>query len=108
MTVDITKIIIALIGVLSAVITTFVIPWIKSKMTNEKVNTAIEIAGQVVKAAQEMQITGELVKLGITKAEYAWAKAKEALAAKNIVIDDDELLAYIKAAVTDLRETTTW
>ena len=71
-TIDITKIIIALIGVLSTIITTFVIPWINTKLKNEKVKTAIEIAGQVVSAAQELQITGDLEKLGITKAEYAW------------------------------------
>lgn len=102
--VDMTKIVVALMGLLCTIITTFVVPWIKTQMKNEQVQTAIEIATQVVMAAQELQITHELEAMGLTKAEYAWAEAKKALAAKNITIDDDELKAYIKAAVTDLRK----
>lgn len=106
--IDITEIVISLIGLLSAVITTFVIPWINTKIKNEKVKTAIEIARQVVSAAQELQITGDLEKLGITKAEYAWDEAKKALAKKGITISDEELTAYIKAAVTELRTKVEW
>ena len=108
MEVDITKIVIALIGLLSTIISTFVVPWINTKLKNEKVKTAIQIAGQVVKAAQELQITGELEKLGITKAEYAWNEAKNALEKKGIKISDEELTAYIKSAVTDLRTQIEW
>ena len=108
MEVDITKIVIALIGLLSTIISTFVVPWINTKLKNEKVKTAIQIAGQVVKAAQELQITGELEKLGITKAEYAWNEAKNALEKKGIKISDEELTAYIKSAVTELRTQIEW
>lgn len=108
MEVDITKIVIALIGLLSTIISTFVVPWINTKLKNEKVKTAIQIAGQVVKAAQELQITGELEKLGITKAEYAWNEAKNALAKKGIKVSDEELTAYIKSAVTELRTQVEW
>lgn len=105
---DITNIVKAVITLLIALITTFVIPWIDAKKKNEKVQTAIEIAKQVVSAAQELQITGELEQVGLTKAEYAWAEAKEALSKKGIVIDDDELKAYIKSAVTELRKEVEW
>ena len=108
MEVDITKIVIALIGLLSTIISTFIVPWINTKLKNEKVKTAIQIAGQVVKAAQELQITGELEKIGLSKAEYAWNEAKEALAKKNIKISDEELTAYIKSAVTELRTQVEW
>lgn len=108
MEVDITKIVIALICLLSTIISTFVVPWINTKLKNEKVKTAIQIAGQVVKAAQELQITGELEKLGITKAEYAWNEAKNALAKKGIKVSDEELTAYIKSAVTELRTQIEW
>lgn len=108
MEIDITKIVISLIGVLSAVITTFVIPWINTKIKDEKVRTAINIASQVVQAAQELQITGELEKLGLSKAEYAWNEAKNALAKKGIKISDEELTAYIKSAVTELRTKVEW
>lgn len=105
---DITNIVMAIIGLLCAVITTFVVPWINSKIKNEKVKTAINIAYQVVQAAQELQITGELEKIGLTKAEYAWSEAKKFLLEKNISIDDDELKSYIKSAVTDLRKEIQW
>ena len=108
MTIDITELVIALIGILFAVITTYVVPWVKAKMKNEKLQTVMAVATQVVQAAHELQITGDLVALGVDKATYAWNEAKKALAAKNITVDDDELTAYIKAAVTKLRETTTW
>lgn len=105
---DITKIVVALIGLLCTIITTFIVPWINTKIKNEKVKTAINIAYQVVQAAQELQITGKLEQIGLTKADYAWSEAKKALANKNISIDDDELKAYIKSAVTDLRKEIQW
>lgn len=105
---DITKIVVALLGVICAIITTFVIPWLNTKLKNEKVKTAVNIAYQVVQAAQELQITGELEQIGLTKADYAWSEAKKALAEKNISIDDEELKAYIKSAVTELRKEVQW
>lgn len=105
---DITKIVVALLGVICAIITTFVIPWLNTKLKNEKVKAAVDIAYQVVQAAQELQITGELEQIGLTKADYAWGEAKKALTEKNISIDDDELKAYIKSAVTELRKEVQW
>lgn len=105
---DITKIVVALFGVICAIITTFVIPWLNAKLKNEKVKAAVNIAYQVVQAAQELQITGELEQIGLTKADYAWSEAKKALAEKNISLDDDELKAYIKSAVTELRKEVQW
>lgn len=61
------------------------------------------VAAVVVKAANELDITGELIKTGKTKAEYALEEAKKTLASKGITFDEDELITYIKAAVTALR-----
>lgn len=105
---NITNIVTALIGLLCTIITTFVVPWINTKIKNEKVKTVINITYQIVQAAQELQITGELEQIGLTKADYAWSEAKKALAEKNISIDDDELKAYIKSAVTELRKEIQW
>lgn len=100
MTIDITSIIIA---ILSIIITTFVAPWLAEKKNSEKVDTALKIAKTVVNAAWELDATGELAKLGQDKVTYAWDQAKAALLAKGIKIDDDELKAYIKSAVAQLR-----
>ena len=108
MEIDITKIVVALIGLLGTIVTTFVVPWINTKLKNEKVKTVVEIARQVVAAAHELQITGELVEMGMDKATYAWNVAKKALDAKGIKIDDDELKAAIKAEVTNLRKDVVW
>lgn len=105
---DITKIVVALIGLLCTITTSFIIPWLNAKLKNEKVKTTINLIYQVVQAAHELNITGELEAKGMSKAEYAWAESKKALANKNIVIDDSELSAYIKSAVTDLRKEIQW
>lgn len=108
MTIDITEIIIWIIGVLIGLVTTYLIPWIKTKLKNEKIKVVVQIADQVVKAAHELNITGELAEMGLTKVEYAWNEATKALAAKGITIDEEELKAYIKAAVTELRKDVIW
>lgn len=100
---DITIIIEAIIGLIFAIVSTFVIPWLKEKRKTEQLGKVFNIAEQVVGAAWELDITGELVKMGTTKVEYAWCEAKKILAGKNITIDDDELKTYIKNAVAQLR-----
>lgn len=100
---DITTIIEALIALAFALVTTFLIPWIQEKKKSEKLAKIFSVAEQVVYAAWELDITGELVGLGITKVEYAWEQAKKILAEKKITVDDDELKAYIKSEVAKLR-----
>lgn len=108
MNINLTEIIVALIGLLGTIITTFVIPWIKNKSNNEKLKIVVEIARQVVAAAHELQITGELIEMGMDKATYAWIEAKKALSTKGLVVNDDELKAAIKAEVTNLRKDIVW
>ena len=78
-------------------ITAFIIPFIQEKKKSEKLSKIFGIAEQVVYAAWELDITGELVNTGLTKVEYAWNEAKRILAEKKITVDDDELRAYIKS-----------
>lgn len=101
--IDITMIIEAIIAIILALVSTFLIPWLKEKRESEKYAKVFDIAEQVVGAAWELDITGELVQMGVTKVEYAWTEAKKILASKNITVDDDELKAYIKNAVAQLR-----
>lgn len=100
---DITPVLEALIGLAITLITVFLIPWLKEKKKSEKLAKIFRIAEQVVYAAWELDITGELVQMGLTKVEYAWNEAKKILAEKNITVDDDELKAYIKSEVAKLR-----
>lgn len=100
---DITPVLEALIGLTITLITVFLIPWLQEKKKSEKLSKIFNVTSQVVYAAWELDITGELVKMGLTKVEYAWEQAKKILAQKNITVDDEELKAYIKSAVAQLR-----
>lgn len=77
---------------------------------NEQLANAIKVSDEIakvtavaVKAANELDIIGELREKGKTKAEYALEEAKKNLERKGITFDEDELITYIKAAVTELR-----
>lgn len=100
---DITPIVEAGIALVLTLVSTLVIPWIQEKKKSDKMAKIFSVAEQVVYAAWELDITGELVKMGITKVDYAWQQAKNILASKNITVDDDELKAYIKGEVARLR-----
>jgi hypothetical protein len=111
---DITTILTCVIRLLTAIAITFVIPLIAEKRKNEKVAHALQIAEEVGKiaysvaaAANEYDITGELIKIGKTKAEYALELAKKELSDKGIVYDEELLIKDIKAAVTKLRVNIT-
>jgi hypothetical protein len=100
---DITNLIEALIALVLTLITTFLIPWLNEKKKTEKLSKVFTIAEQVVYAAWELDLTGELVKMGISKVDYAWDQAKKILAENKLAVDDDELKAYIKSEVAKLR-----
>lgn len=100
---DITPVLEAMGTLAIALVTAFLIPWIQEQKKSEKLAKIFSVAEQVVYAAWELDITGELVELGITKVEYAWNEAKKILAKKNITVDDDELKAYIKSEVAKFR-----
>lgn len=101
--IDITVIIEAIIALIFALVTTFLIPWLREKAESEKLSKVFSVAEQVVYAAWELDITGELVEMGISKVDYAWDQSKKILAEKNITVDDDTLKAYIKSEVAKLR-----
>lgn len=100
---DITTILEALIALAMAIVTTFLIPWIQEKKKSEKLAKIFSVAEQVVYAAWELDITGELATMGISKVEYAWEHAQAILAEKGITVDGYELEAYIKSEVAKLR-----
>lgn len=100
---DITTVLEAVITLILVLVTTFVVPWIKEKKQSEKMGKVLSIAEQVVYAAWELDITGELMHLGMTKVEYAWGQAKKILAEHKLTVDEEELKAYIKSEVAKLR-----
>ena len=95
--IDFTTIIEALLGLLAAIITMFLIPWLKSRTTVEQ-QTALNIAARTLVFAAE-QIYGS--KTGQQKKDYVVAF----LLSKGIVIDIDEVTALIESEVYKLTDT---
>ena len=99
-TIDITPVIQAVISLACAIITVFLIPYIKSKYNAEQINKVIVVVDTVVKAAEKI---GE--NLGLTgeqKKEYVVKRLEEL----GYTIDNT-LNDYIEAAVLDLHDKLT-
>ena len=86
------------IMLVSLLLTTYVIPWVKSKTQNEKMHSLIDLATQAVLAAEQVHqsSTGAERKLIVTKF------IKELLIQKNISISDEEIDMLIEAAVKQM------
>ena len=93
-TYDITSIIEIVVALLSALVTTFLIPYIKKKISAEKLVELQKWVGIAVEAAE--QIYGS--KTGNQKKEYVVAF----LLSKGIVFDTQEVNALIEAEVHKL------
>ncbi len=107
---DITIILETIIKLACLVLLLFVVPYLKTAGVNNKLLAALKvsdeiakIAGIVVRSANELEITGDLLKLGMTKADYAMEQIKKELESKGIIFNEDLIVKYIKAAVTELR-----
>lgn len=95
MQIDLTEIIVALIGVLATVVTGYVIPLLRAKVGNEKWAQLLKIADVAVNAAEQLGIAGTIE----NKMEYAFAQVKLALAKQHLVYDDDTIRAAIESIV---------
>lgn len=92
--IDITPIIEALIGLVSLIITGFLIPLLKQKLTNEKREKLRSWVGIAVAAAEQLMKN----KSGIEKKEYVVSF----LLSKGLVFDIDEVTAMIESEVYKL------
>ena len=94
---DFTVIIECVIALLSAVLTTFIIPYLRQRLGEEKHNKLLFWVQTAVKAAE--QIYGS--KTGQQKKEYVIAF----LLSKGVVFDVDEVTALIESEVYKLTDT---
>lgn len=90
--IDITEIISSFISLILAVLTAFIIPWIKSKIDLEKLDRAREWAEIFVTAAEQMYI-------GTGRGEEKFNYVADELAKKGIYLDPDEIEALIESKV---------
>ena len=96
MNIDYTELLQAIIALLATLITTFLIPFIKKKLSAEKVEELRKWVGVAVKAAE--QIYGS--KTGQEKKEYVL----RFLMSKGIKFDADEVAALIESEVYKLTQ----
>lgn len=92
--VDLTGIFEALIALVSSVVTVFLIPWLKTKLTNEQLNKAHSIVQIGVFAAEKLYGAGN----GDKKLAYV----ENLLKAKKIKLDTMTLKAMVDAEVKKL------
>ena len=95
MQIDITDIVVAILGVLSAIITTVVVPWIKSKTNDQQQQ---QILGWVRLAVQ----AAEMIYKGPGRGQEKKAYVEAWLAERGIVADYDKLDLMIESAVFEL------
>lgn len=92
---DLTPIVNAVIALIAAIITTFLIPWIKSKIDAAKLAQIVEWIGIAVRAAEQIYNESGM---GEKKKQYVL----DFLADKGFTLDPNSINAMIEAAVKNL------
>ena len=94
---DITPVVNAVIALIAAVVTGFVIPWVKSKTTaaqREEINSWVKIA---VTAAEQIYS-------GVGKGKEKKAYVLKFLEEKNLKIDEESVDLMIESAVKNMNQ----
>ena len=92
---DLTPIVNAVIALIAAIVTTFLIPWIKSKIDAAKLAQIVEWVGIAVRAAEQIYNESGM---GEKKKQYVL----DFLARKGFTLDPNSINAMIEAAVKEL------
>lgn len=94
--------IVAVIPVLGVILTSFIIPYFKEQIGNEKLNKYKEWATMGVKAA-EMLFTES--GMGAEKKEYVVKFLTEQFNKNKVVITEEQMNILIESAVKSMKET---
>ena len=97
--IDITEIVLAVIGLCFVLITKYFIPWISSKTSVKQQELIKTISKSVVYAAQQLYANTEAEK----KKEYAMERVESELARYNIKLSTDDISTYIEGALKDIK-----
>lgn len=96
--IDLTEIIIALIGLVATVLTTFLIPYLRQKMSAEKFSEMQMWVNIAVKAA-------EMLYAGTGRGEEKKAYVTEFLNSKGYTLDTTSIENMIEAAVLEMQNS---
>lgn len=101
--IDMTELVVAILGILGAVITTFYIPYLKQKLNSEQFSQLKLIINVAVEAA-EMLYKGS--NRGPEKKEYVIKCINEFLATHKLKVDFSIIENMIESAVLELKDKT--
>lgn len=96
MTFDFTALFEIVISIISVIASCFIIPWLKEKLSAEKLERLVKLVKIAVEAAEQLYGSGT----GQQKKEYVVSF----LLSKGIVFDANEVEAIIESAVLQLPE----
>ena len=108
MTIDLTPIIVAGIGLLGTIITVYLIPLLKSKIGTQRWAQLEQIARVAVNAAEQLgvtSITEDKLKAAKEKLDYATSQMELALKQHGLVFDEATIRAAIEAEVLRLKNS---
>lgn len=96
--IDITEIVLALIGLLTTIITVVVVPYVKSKSNENKFKTNVMWVTIAVEAAEQIYRESGM---GQVKKQYVI----DFLKSKGITVDDEAIDVMIESAVLQLKNS---
>lgn len=94
--------ILAIIPVLCVILTSFIIPYFKEQIGNEKLNKYQEWANMAVKAAEMLFAESGM---GAEKKEYVVKFLTEQFNKNKVVITEEQMNILIESAVKSMKET---
>ncbi|MCI8980290.1 MAG: phage holin [Clostridia bacterium] len=97
MDVDMTQVFLGVLGLITVIITSVIVPWIKSKTTLEQQNMIRTWATIAVYAAQQLFTNSE------EKKNYALQYVSDMLKKYNIELTANEISTYIEGALKDIK-----
>lgn len=99
--IDMTQVFLGVISLITIIITSIVVPWIKSKTTAAQQDTIRTLATVAVYAAQQLFGNGN----NDEKKAYALQQVSESLKKYHINLTSDEISTYIEGALKDIKTT---
>lgn len=98
--IDLTQIIVAVVGLVATIVSAYVIPVLKSKVGTEKWDQLMKVAQVAVDAAEQLGITGKVE----DKFAYAAAQVKLVCEKQGLKYDDETIRVAIESAVLMLKQ----
>lgn len=96
------KIIMALIPLIGAIITGYIIPYIKTKISSEKLN---EVSKWITKATEAAEMLFDTPKSGEEKREYVVSFIDKMFNSKKEIITEDQIRVLIESALKQMNKT---